>query len=130
MVDVNYTQTALNSSVVLHKIPLIDKIRKQQIYACYYNWNKIAARKCKNMDKDISTRRRASVRRLGAPEVQPVTAAVSINAALYSAVCGRHFITNLSGYWSRRINSRDRLIYKTDADNIYIPSCRFHYSDR
>ena len=66
----------LNNTVYLHKIPLIDKIRKQQIYACYYNWNKIATRKCKNMDKDISARRRASVRRLGAPEVQPVTAAM------------------------------------------------------
>ena len=82
------------------------------------------------MDKTTSARRRASVRRLGAPEVQPVTAAVSINAALYSAARGRHFITNLSGYWSRRINSRDRLIYKTDAENIYILVCRFHYNDR
>ena len=75
MVDVNYTQTALNSSVVLHKIPLIDKIRKQQIYVYYYNWNKIAIRRCKNMDKTTSARRRASVRRPGAPKIQPVTAA-------------------------------------------------------
>ena len=75
MVDVNYTQTALNSSAALHKIPLIDKIRKQQVYVYHYKWNKIATRKCKNMDEDISARRRASFRRLGAPEVQPVTAA-------------------------------------------------------
>ena len=39
-------------------------------------------------------------------------------------------VGNLSGYWSRRINSRDRLIYKTDAENIYILACRFHYNDR
>ena len=65
MVDVNYTQTALNSSVVLHKIPLIDKIRKQQIYVYYYNWNKIATRKCKNMDKPSA---RVAARVFGASE--------------------------------------------------------------
>jgi len=34
---------------------------------------------------------------------------------------------NLSGFWSRRINEKDRLIYKTDANNIYILACRYHY---
>ena len=33
---------------------------------------------------------------------------------------------NLTGFWSRRINDKDRLIYKIDADNICILSCRFH----
>ena len=36
---------------------------------------------------------------------------------------------NFSGYWSRRINDSDRLIYKIEDDNIYIISCRFHYND-
>lgn len=36
----------------------------------------------------------------------------------------------LSGYWSRRINEKDRLVYKTDDDNIYILSCRTHYGMR
>lgn len=27
---------------------------------------------------------------------------------------------NLSGYWSRRINDKDRLIYRIDEQNIYI----------
>lgn len=34
---------------------------------------------------------------------------------------------NLSGYWSRRINEKDRLIYCLDEQNIYILSCRYHY---
>ncbi len=33
----------------------------------------------------------------------------------------------LSGYWSRRINERHRLIYKFDEDAIYIAQCREHY---
>lgn len=37
---------------------------------------------------------------------------------------------NLTGYWSRRINDKDRLIYKTDSKNIYILACRYHYGDR
>ena len=37
---------------------------------------------------------------------------------------------NLSGYWSRRINDKDRLIYRIDENNIYILSCRYHYRDR
>lgn len=35
---------------------------------------------------------------------------------------------NLSGYWSRRINDKDRLVYKIKGDDIYIISCRYHYS--
>ena len=37
---------------------------------------------------------------------------------------------NLSGYWSRRINDKDRLIYRIDENNIYILACRYHYGDR
>lgn len=35
---------------------------------------------------------------------------------------------DLSGYWSRRINDKDRLIYSIDENNIYVLSCRYHYS--
>lgn len=38
-------------------------------------------------------------------------------------------IGNFSGYWSRRINGKDRLIYKIDEVNIYIIACRYHYKD-
>ncbi len=35
---------------------------------------------------------------------------------------------NLAGFWSRRINDKDRLIYRIDANNIYVLACRYHYS--
>ena len=34
---------------------------------------------------------------------------------------------NLSGYWSRRINSNHRLVYKIEKDIIYIAQLRYHY---
>ena len=34
---------------------------------------------------------------------------------------------NLSGYWSRRINSEHRLVYQVFSEEIIIISCRFHY---
>lgn len=37
---------------------------------------------------------------------------------------------NLAGYWSRRINDRDRLIYKIDEKNVYILACRYHYTNK
>ncbi len=30
-----------------------------------------------------------------------------------------------AGFWSRRINSKDRLIYRLDENNIYIIACRY-----
>lgn len=33
----------------------------------------------------------------------------------------------LSGYWSRRINEADRLIYKIDGESILIAQLRYHY---
>lgn len=36
---------------------------------------------------------------------------------------------DLYGYWSRRINDKDRLIYKLDNEKIYILACRTHYQE-
>ncbi len=33
----------------------------------------------------------------------------------------------LSGYWSRRINETDRLIYKVENETIIVIACRSHY---
>lgn len=33
----------------------------------------------------------------------------------------------LIGYWSRRINLEDRLVYKVEDDKLIILSCRKHY---
>ena len=34
------------------------------------------------------------------------------------------------GYWSRRINDADRIIYKIENNELIIAQCRFHYSDK
>jgi toxin YoeB len=34
---------------------------------------------------------------------------------------------NLSGFWSRRIDDTNRLVYAVDEQYLTIISCRFHY---
>jgi toxin YoeB len=34
---------------------------------------------------------------------------------------------NLSGYWSRRIDETNRLVYQVSNEYITIISCRYHY---
>jgi len=34
---------------------------------------------------------------------------------------------NLSGFWSRRIDQANRLVYAVDAEQATILSCRYHY---
>lgn len=33
----------------------------------------------------------------------------------------------LSGYWSRRINDEHRIVYKVDADSLFIAQLHYHY---
>lgn len=35
---------------------------------------------------------------------------------------------NLQGFYSRRINEKDRLVYVVDSEGLNIISCRYHYS--
>ena len=35
---------------------------------------------------------------------------------------------DLRGWWSRRIDDANRLVYKIDGNDVVILSCRFHYS--
>jgi toxin YoeB len=35
--------------------------------------------------------------------------------------------SDLSGYWSRRINSEHRLVYGVSETDLTIISCRYHY---
>jgi toxin YoeB len=37
---------------------------------------------------------------------------------------------NWSGWYSRRIDDKNRLIYRVDGDDIVIASCRGHYDDK
>lgn len=34
---------------------------------------------------------------------------------------------DLTGYWSRRITAKDRLVYRIMDDTIYIIGCKGHY---
>ena len=34
---------------------------------------------------------------------------------------------DLAGYWSRRIDNCNRIVYKISGDTIYIVQCRTHY---
>ena len=36
---------------------------------------------------------------------------------------------NLSGYWSRRIDETNRVVYYEKDDIVYVVSCRGHYDD-
>jgi toxin YoeB len=35
---------------------------------------------------------------------------------------------NLTGFWSRRIDDNNRLVYAVDDDYLTIIACRYHYS--
>ncbi len=37
---------------------------------------------------------------------------------------------NLQGSFSRRINEKDRLVYRIEDDRIYIAHCKGHYDDK
>lgn len=37
---------------------------------------------------------------------------------------------NLSGYWSRRIDAKNRLVYKIENNMIIIAQCGTHYGDK
>lgn len=34
---------------------------------------------------------------------------------------------NLSGFWSRRIDETNRLVYRVDSDDLVVIACRYHY---
>ena len=38
-------------------------------------------------------------------------------------------IGNLAGYWSRRIDETNRLIYRATDDELVLIACRGHYDD-
>ena len=34
---------------------------------------------------------------------------------------------DLQGFWSRRIDDVNRLVYRIESDELFIVSCRYHY---
>ena len=37
---------------------------------------------------------------------------------------------DLSGFWSRKIDEKNRLVYRISGPNIEIASCKSHYGDK
>ena len=37
---------------------------------------------------------------------------------------------NYSGFWSRRIDDKNRLIYRIEGDLVIVIACRTHYSEK
>jgi len=37
---------------------------------------------------------------------------------------------NFSGFWSRRIDDKNRLVYRIKDNNIEVVQCRTHYKDK
>lgn len=37
---------------------------------------------------------------------------------------------DLSGFWSRRIDEKNRLVYKLEDDSVLIAQCGSHYQDK
>ncbi len=44
-------------------------------------------------------------------------------------IANPELLKGLSGYWSRRINEKDRLVYRIGNGEILIAQCRTHYGD-
>ncbi|MBW4601791.1 MAG: Txe/YoeB family addiction module toxin [Calothrix sp. FI2-JRJ7] len=38
-------------------------------------------------------------------------------------------LENLAGFWSRRIDDTNRLVYAVDDEYVTIIACRYHYSE-
>lgn len=37
---------------------------------------------------------------------------------------------NLSGWWSRRIDEKNRIVYKIEGNLLLVSECKSHYSDQ
>lgn len=37
---------------------------------------------------------------------------------------------NLSGWWSRRIDEKNRIVYKIEGNMLLVSECKSHYSDQ
>ena len=51
------------------------------------------------------------------------------NGALNGIGKPEKLTNNLNGLYSRRINGKDRLVYKLESDFIVILQCKGHYND-
>ena len=72
----------------------------------YLYWQKVDKKNLKRINELIKACMRTPFEGIGKPE----------------ALKG-----DLQGYWSRRITSEHRLVYKYENDTIFIAACRYHY---
>ena len=73
----------------------------------YLHWQKVDDKLIKRVNELIKASIQAPFEGIGKPE----------------ALKG-----DLQGYWSRRITSEHRLVYKYEEGELYIASCRYHYT--
>jgi len=73
----------------------------------YLYWQKVDKNKVKRINELLKSCMRTPFEGIGKPE--------SLKG-------------DLQGYWSRRITSEHRLVYKFMDDEIRIASCRYHYN--
>lgn len=78
----------------------------QEAWKDYVYWQGQDKKTLKRINKIISDTRRNPFEGIGKPE--PLK-------------------ENLSGFWSRRIDESNRLVYVVDNNRLTIISCRYHY---
>lgn len=72
----------------------------------YLYWQKVDKKVVKRINELLKVCMRTPFEGIGKPEVLKA---------------------DLQGYWSRRITSEHRLVYKYESDKLYIAACRYHY---
>jgi len=72
----------------------------------YLYWQKVDKKNLKRINELIKACMRTPFEGIGKPE----------------ALKG-----DLQGYWSRRITSEHRLVYKFENNQLFIAACRYHY---
>lgn len=75
-------------------------------WADYLYWQGQDKKTLKRINKLIADTKRAPFEGIGKPEA---------------------LRENLSGFWSRRIDDSNRLVYAVDDKHLTIIACRFHY---
>lgn len=79
-----------------------------------------------NFDKDYKILKKKN-RVKDMTRIKDLLTDININGLLCCIGSPEALRSNLSGYYSRRINNKDRLIYFEDNEVIYLEACIGHY---
>lgn len=80
-----------------------------EAWADYDYWKSQPAKKLKRVDELIKAAMRSPLEGIGKPE---------------------RLSSNYKGFYSRRIDDKNRLVYTYKDDVLVIAQCRFHYQDK